>query len=169
MHVAKGENCLVGSAKESNYRTIIALCKAGKHKIIAEAPCDINIGKQINILIQDAGFDLKDVVMFQSTAALGYGLDYIYSILERCRITGLKGDKLMAMPQICDIASETYRVKEASADDDIVPGWGKLAKRAPMWEAACAALYLQAGADIFVMAHPAAIKNFKNTVELFSA
>ena len=73
--------------------TIVAICKADKHKIISEAPVDINIGKQVNILLQDAGYDLKDVVMFQTTAALGYGFDYVYTILERARIAGLKGDK----------------------------------------------------------------------------
>jgi acetyl-CoA decarbonylase/synthase complex subunit delta len=162
---AKGENCLMGSAKESNYMTIVALCKADKHKIISEAPVDINIGKQVNILLQDAGYDLKDVVMYQTTAALGYGFDYVYTILERARIAGLKGDKLMAMPQICDVAGETYRVKEAVADDDILPGWGKVAKRGPMWEAMCAGGYLQAGADILIMSHPQAISTIQESIE----
>jgi acetyl-CoA decarbonylase/synthase complex subunit delta len=162
---ARGENCLIGSAKESNYMTIVALCKADKHKIISEAPVDINIGKQVNILLQDAGFDLKDVVMFQTTAALGYGFDYVYTILERARIAGLKGDNLMAMPQLCDVGGEVWRIKEAQVDDDILPGWGKLEKRGPAWEATCAAVYLQAGADILVMAHPEAIKNVQHTIE----
>ncbi len=162
---AKGENCLIGSAKESNYMTIVAICKADKHKIISEAPVDINIGKQVNILLQDADFDLKDVVMFQTTAALGYGFDYVYTIIERGRIAGLKGDNLMAAPQICDVAGETYRVKEAFSDDDVLPGWGKLEKRGPMWEAACAEGYLQAGADILIMTHPEAIKSVQNTIK----
>jgi acetyl-CoA decarbonylase/synthase complex subunit delta len=161
---AKGENCLIGSAKESNYMTVVAICKADKHKIISEAPVDINIGKQVNILLQDAGYDLKDVVMYQTTAALGYGFDYVYTILERCRIAGLKGDNLMAAPQICDVAGETYRVKEAVADEDILPGWGALKKRGAMWEAVCAGVYMQAGADILVMTHPDAIKVVQTTI-----
>lgn len=161
---SRGENCLIGSAKESNYKTIVAICKADKHKIISEAPVDINIGKQVNILLKDAGFDLKDVVMYQTTAALGYGFDYVYTILERARIAGLKGDTLMASPQICDVAGETYRVKEAVADEDVLPGWGSLAKRGAMWEAVCAGGYLQAGADILIMAHPQAIKSIKNSI-----
>jgi acetyl-CoA decarbonylase/synthase complex subunit delta len=161
---ARGEVCLIGSAKEKNYRTIVAICKADKHKIIAEAPVDINIGKQVNILLQDSGFDLNDVVMIQTTAALGYGLDYVYTILERGRITGLKGDKLMAMPQLCDVGGETWRVKEAVADEDTLPGWGELRRRGPLWETACAAAYLQAGADILVMAHPEAIATIKSTI-----
>jgi acetyl-CoA decarbonylase/synthase complex subunit delta len=162
---AKGENCLIGSAKEANYRTVVAICKSDKHKVIAQAPVDINLGKQINILLQDAGYDLKDVVMFQTTAALGYGFDYVFTILERARIAGLKGDKLMAMPQICDVGGEVYRIKEAVVDEDILPGWGKLSKRGPMWEAACASGYLQAGADILVMAHPDAIKSVQAVIQ----
>ncbi len=162
---AKGENCLIGSAKETNYMTVVAICKADKHKIISEAPVDINIGKQVNILLQDAGYDLADVVMFQTTAALGYGFDYVYTILERARQAGLKGDKLMAIPQICDVGGEVWRIKEATVDDDILPGWGKLAQRGPAWEATCAAVYLQSGADILIMAHPQAIKNVQTTIQ----
>ncbi len=161
---ALGENCLIGSAKETNYKTISAICKADKQRIISEAPVDINIGKQVNILLQDDGFDLKSVVMFQTTAALGYGFDYVYTILERARIAGLKGDKLMASPQLCDVGGEVWRIKEAVVDEDILPGWGKLEKRGPMWEAVCAAVYLQAGADILVMAHPEAIKEVRTTI-----
>lgn len=162
---AKGENCLIGSAKESNYMTVVAICKADKHLIISEAPVDINIGKQVNILLQDAGYNLGNVVMFQTTAALGYGYDYVYTIMERARIAGLKGDNLMAAPQIADIAGETYRVKEAIADEDILPGWGGLEKRGPLWEAACAEGYLQAGADILIMTTPIAINSVRKTID----
>ena len=162
--VARGENCLIGSAKETNYMTIVAICKADKHKIISEAPVDINIGKQVNILLQDAGYDLSDVVMFQTTAALGYGFDYVYTILERARTAGLKGDKLMAAPQVCDVGGEVWRIKEAVVDDDVLPGWGKLENRGPMWEATCAGNYLQAGADILIMAHPVAIETVQKTI-----
>jgi acetyl-CoA decarbonylase/synthase complex subunit delta len=161
---ARGENCLIGSAKESNYMTVVAICKADKHKIISEAPVDINIGKQVNILLQDAGFSLKDVVMFQTTAALGYGFDYVYTILERARIAGLQGDALMAAPQLCDIGGEVWRIKEATVDDDILPGWGKLERRGPTWEAGCATSYLQAGADLLIMAHPEAIALTQSTI-----
>jgi len=118
---------------------------------------DINIGKQVNILLQDAGFGLEDVVMCQVTAALGYGFDYVYTIFERVRIAGLKGDKLMALPQIANVGWEVWKVKEALADEDVLPGWGKLETRGPLWETAAASGYLQAGADIVALAHPQSI------------
>jgi len=161
---AKGENCLLGAATETNYRTLGAIGKADGHKLIAEAPVDINIAKQVNILLQDAGFDLSDVVMCQVTAALGYGFDYVYTIFERVRIAGLKGDQHMALPQIANVGWETWKVKEAFADDDVLPGWGKIEDRGPRWEASTAAGYLQAGADILTLAHPASIKAVKETI-----
>ena len=162
---AKGENCLIGSATETNYRTLGAIGKADKQKLIAEAPVDINLAKQVNILLQDIGFGLEDVVMCQVTAALGYGFDYVYTIFERVRIAGLKGDKLMALPQIANVGWEGWRVKEALADEDVLPGWGKLEKRGPLWEASTAAGYLQAGADIVTLAHPEAIAVTRETID----
>jgi acetyl-CoA decarbonylase/synthase complex subunit delta len=154
---AKGENCLIGSATETNYRTMGAIGTADKHKLIGEAPVDINIAKQVNILLEDAGFALKDVVMCQVTAALGYGLDYVFTIFQRVRIAGLKGDKHMALPQIANVGWEVWKVKEALAGEDVLPGWGELGKRGAGWEAATAASYLEAGADIITLSHPDAI------------
>jgi len=162
---AKGENCLIGSTTETNYRTLGAIAKADGHKLIALAPVDINIAKQINILLEDVGFGLQDVVMCQSTAALGYGLDYVYTIFERVRAAGLKGDKMMALPQIANVGWEAWRVKEAQADEDVLPEWGKLAIRGPLWEATTATAYLQAGADILVLAHPESIAIIGNMIE----
>jgi len=162
---AKGERCLIGSATEHNYRTLAAFGTADQHRLISEAPCDINIGKQVNILLQDAGFKVEDVVMCQVTAALGYGFDYVYTIFERVRIAGLKGDKLMALPQIANVGWEVWRVKEATAGEDVAPGWGKLSERGPRWEAATAAGYLQAGADIIALAHPDSIAMTRELID----
>ena len=162
---ARGEKCLIGSATETNYRTLGAIGTADEHKIIAEAPVDINIGKQVNILLQDAGFPLEDIVMCQTTAALGYGFDYVYTIFERVRIAGLKGDKLMALPQIANVGWEAWKVKEAIQDEDILTGWGKLALRGPLWEATSAAGYLQAGADIVALAHPDSVAIVRETID----
>lgn len=162
---ARGENCLIGSVTEKNYRTLAALGKADRHKLIAEAPVDINIAKQVNILLQDAGFDLNDVVMGQVTAALGYGFEYVYTIFERVRLAGLKGDKMMALPQIANVGWETWKVKEASADEDVLPGWGKLDKRGPLWEMVTAINYIHAGADIVTLAHPEAIAIIRETID----
>jgi len=161
---ARGENCLLGTAREKNYRTIVAVCLADKHKLIAESPLDINIAKQVNILCQDAGYPVSDVVIFPTTGALGYGIEYVYSIQERGRLAGLGGDKLLAQPVLCDVGFEAWRAKEAKAPpfggvtDANREEWGV------MWEAATAVVLLQAGAELLVMRHPKAIERVRETL-----
>ncbi len=162
---AKGENCLIGIVSEDNYKSLTAIALADNHHLITAAPLDINIAKQVNILVSDMGFPLEKIVTFQATGALGYGIEYAYSIQERQRIAALTGDKMMAMPVICDIGYEAWRVKEARLED--APGWGPAKDRGPMWEAATAICLLQAGADIIRLRHPraaATVKNFINQI-----
>ena len=160
---AKGENCLIGAVTEGNYKSLTAISLADGHHLITEAPLDINIGKQVNILAADMGFPLEKIVTYQTTGALGYGLEYIYSIQERQRLAALGGDKMMSQPSICDVGYEAWRAKEAKTPD--APEWGDAAQRGPMWEAATAVCLLQAGVDIIRMRHPLAIQTVKQFIE----
>jgi len=159
---AKGENCLIGIVKEDNYKALTAIALADGHNLITGAPLDINIAKQVNILASDMGFPLERIVTFQATGALGYGIEYAYSIQERQRLAALGGDKMMAMPAICDVGYEAWRAKEAKLAD--APGWGDVKDRGPMWEAATAICLLQAGVDIIRMRHPRAIATIRNFI-----
>lgn len=159
-----GENCLLGTITEDNYKTLTALGTAYGHKLIAESPVDINMAKQINILALDVGFPSENILIYPSTGALGYGIEYVYSIMERLRIAGLKGDKVVAMPMLCDIGVEVWGVKEAKAPESEVPGWGDVKARGPMWEASTATVYLLAGADVLIMRHPEAVRLTKQTI-----
>ena len=161
---ASGENCLLGTITEDNYKTLTALGTAYKHKLIAESPVDINMAKQVNILAMDIGFPPENILIYPSTGALGYGIEYVYSIMERLRIAGLKGDKVVAMPILCDIGIEVWGVKEAKASETEVPEWGEAKRRGPLWEAATAYVYLLAGADILIMRHPEAVRMTKETI-----
>ncbi len=166
---AKGENCLIGTIKEKNYRTLVASCLADGHKIIAESPLDINIAKQVNILAHDVGFPLENIVIYPTTAALGYGSEYVYSIMERGHLAGLGGDPLLRQPVLCDVGSQAWRAKEALADEEALPGFGNREARGPLWEAVTATNYLQAGADLFVMRHPKAISLLRESIEQLGA
>ena len=153
----KGENALLGVITKDNYKTLTAVALADGHNIIALAPIDINIAKQANILASDMGFPLERIVMFQTTGALGYGIEYVYSIHERERLAALTGDKMMAMPTISDVGSEAWRAKEAKIPDAEAGNWGPQDERGPMWEAITAVSLLQTGADIIRMRHPKAM------------
>jgi acetyl-CoA decarbonylase/synthase complex subunit delta len=162
---ARGENCLIGSARESNYRTVVAVCHADQHKLLAESPLDINIAKQVNILCQDAGFPLENIVVFPTTGALGYGIEYVYSIQERGRLAGLSGDKLLAQPVLCDVGLETWRAKEARMPPFADVSTDARELSGAMWEAATAAVLLQAGAELLVMRHPQAIACIRKVID----
>ena len=162
---AEGEKCLLGFATEDEYRTITAAAQAYGHKLIALSPCDINKQKQVNILISDMGFPLQDIVIYPTTAALGYGMEYVYSILERGRLAALSGDKLMAMPVFLDPGLEAWRAKEARTAEAETSNWGPEEMRGPAWEAITATNLLQGGADLFAMRHPKAIDALKTAIK----
>ena len=167
--IAKGENCLFGSATEGNYKTLTASCLADGHSIIAESPIDINIAKQVNILISDMGFELNKIVIDPTIGALGYGMEYAYSIMERARLAALAGDKMLSMPFICLVGQEAWRAKEAKASSSEHPEWGRQDERGPSWEATTAVSVLLAGADILVMRHPKAVKIVQETIDKLMA
>ena len=161
---AQGENCLLGAAIEDEYRTLAAAAQAYGHKLISLAPCDINKAKQVNILIADTGYPLKDIVMTPTTAALGYGMEYIYSILERGRLAALSGDKLMGQPILLDVGYESWRAKEAKSGEEVAELWGPPADRGPAWEIITATNLLQGGADIIVLRHPTSVETVRKTI-----
>jgi len=159
--VASGENCLLGTAKEKDYRTLAAACLADGHKIIAESPCDINLAKQLNILLQDVGMPLENIVIYPTTGALGFGMIYIYSMMERARLAGLSGDKLMQQPVLLNVGEEVCRVKEAKMSEQEEAGWGPVQTRAPLWEAATVVGLMEAGGELFVLRNPEALGQAK--------
>ncbi len=164
-HAATGENCLFAPAKESNYRTLAASCLADKHKIIAEAPSDINLSKQLHILLKDVGVDLGNIVMHPTCGALGFGMVYIYTTVERGRNAALSGDTLMQQPVVINMGAEIGRVKEATSTAEEVPEWGSVEVRAPLWESATAIGYVEAGAELLVMRNPEALRQAKTAIE----
>lgn len=153
---AAGEHCLIGSAVQDNYKTLVASVLADGHNIIAESPIDINIAKQLNILISDMGLGLERIVINPTIGALGYGLEYAYSIMERARLAALSGDKTVASPFICFVGQEAWRAKEAKAAISEFPSWGPESERGIIWEIITATTLIQAGADLLVMRHPKA-------------
>lgn len=161
----KGENLLLGLAKQDNYATYAAACIGNGHTLISSSPLDINICKQVNILISEMNLPANRVVIDPSIGGLGYGLEYSYSIMERGRIGALQGDKMLGMPVIGFIGAEAWKAKEANADEADFPKWGDRESRGVLWETVTATALLQAGIDILVMRHPEAMKAVKGHVE----
>ena len=162
---ASGENLLLGVAEQDNYKSLTAACMVHKHNLIAESPIDINICKQLNILITEMNLPANRIVIDPTIAALGYGLEYGYSTMERARNGALQGDSMLAMPMIGNVGHEVWRSKEANVTTADYPGWGEQGNRGILWEATTAMSLLQAGMDIVVMRHPKAAKLIKQNIE----
>lgn len=157
-----GKNCLVGCLTPDNYKPIVAACIGAGHSVIASSPLDINLAKQLNILLTEMNLPANRIVIDPNTGALGYGIEYAYSIMERARTGALTGDKMLAMPVVCFVGQEVWKVKEAK--DDTVTEWGDLRTRAILWETMTATTLLGAGGSIFIMRHPDSMVAFKKHV-----
>ena len=161
---ARGERCLVGVGEPDNYKTLVVSCMADGHVVIAEAPIDVNIQKQLTILMTEMGLPPERIVMHPGTATLGYGIEYEYSIMERIRLAGLQGDRMLAQPVITLVGEEAWKTKEARLPEESMPGWGDAARRGPAWETATATAFLQAGSDIVALVHPDAVASTKRMI-----
>jgi acetyl-CoA decarbonylase/synthase complex subunit delta len=163
---AAGERCLLGSAEEDNYRTIAAAALADGHLVIGEAPLDISIQKQVNILLTEQGVPEDRIVMYQVTGAVGYGVEYAYSILERTRTAALSGDKMLGMPILSVVGSEAWKTKEAWMEE---PAWGSLERRGIIWETVTAELFLLSGTDLLIFSHPEALAQTRYLIDELTA
>jgi len=164
--VASGYNCLIGKAQEKNYKTIAAAAMAYGHHMVALSNLDINLAKQLNILLSQVGVPSEKVVMDTMGAALGYGLEYSYSVMERVRSAALKqNDTTVQMPIIADIGLEVWKAKESKTPESEQPTWGNTEKRGINWEIMTAMSMLMGGADMLVMRHPTAIAEVRKRIE----
>lgn len=160
----QGERLLLGTAEAGRYRSIAAAALAYNHSVIAQSPIDVNLAKQLNILLREIGIQKDHIVIDPYTGALGYGFEYSYSAMERIRFSALKGDADLAMPMIC-APSDTLTIKEVREADDKTRD-----EIAVEWEVYTSLAAAVAGAEIVCVRHPqsvprlrAAFDNLKKT------
>jgi acetyl-CoA decarbonylase/synthase, CODH/ACS complex subunit delta len=162
---AKDKNCIIGKAQEANYKTIAAAAMANNHKLIAMSELDINLSKQLNILITQMGFDKERIITDPMCSALGYGIEYTYSVMERIRLAALtQNDTTMQQPLLGDVGVYVWKVKETGAPEADLPHWGALEERGIAWEAETATALLISGAELLIMRHPRAIQTIETLI-----
>jgi acetyl-CoA synthase len=167
-HIAStfaGENLLLNWVETDNYKTIAATVMAYGHCIVAQTPIDVNMCKQLNILLTSMGVAADHIVIDPMTGALGYGLEYVYSVMERIRTSVFTGDAMLAMPMIVNPGFEVSKIKESRAPRKDFPLWGKEEEREALLEIATAMSYLNAGADLLVLYHPLAARTLKRKID----
>lgn len=156
----QGKNILVMSAREENYKTVGASAGlAYGQKVGAESAVDINLAKQLNVLMTQLGVAPSSIVMNAGSAAAGYGYEYVASTLDRIRAAALaQSDDQLQMPIITPVSPETWSVKEAVMAEADMPEWGNAEERGIEMEITTASACLVGGSDAVIMRHPAAIK-----------
>ena len=162
----QGKNILVMSAKNEDYKTVGAsVALAYGQKVGAETADDINLAKQLNIMLKGLSIAPEAIVMNIGTAAVGYGYEYVASTLDRVRLAALaQSDADLQMPIIAPVSPDTWSVKESSASEEDEPAWGCREERAIDMEVSTAAANLTGGADAVIMRHPAAVATIKKFI-----
>jgi acetyl-CoA decarbonylase/synthase, CODH/ACS complex subunit delta len=160
----KGERLGLGACEDKNYRTIVATAMANGHLVMARTPMDVNLAKQLNILISDMGFPPDRILMDPTTGALGYGIEYGFSAMERLRLAALQGDSMTQFPMVVTPGYEAWKAKEAKVGQGVPEAWGDWQERAINWETITAVNLIESGADIVVLRHPESVKRVKAAI-----
>ncbi len=161
----KGERLLLGVCEDKNYRTIVASAMANGHLVNARTAMDVNLAKQLNILINDMGMPMERVVMDPTTGALGYGFEYGYSVMERLRLAALQGDSMTQQPMLVTPGEECWKTKESKVGVDVPEAWGDWEERAINWETLTTVMLIETGANIVVLRHPESVKRTRLAID----
>jgi acetyl-CoA decarbonylase/synthase complex subunit delta len=161
--LCQDKNLILGPVEEADHKKIGAAAIGYKHTVAASTPIDINLAKQLNILLGNLGVQDNMLLMDPTVSGIGYGIEYCYSVMERMRMAALtQQDTKLQFPIICNLAKETWKTKEAKIKDD--PAMGDPKKRGILLEAMSAMILLLAGADVIIMRHPEAIKLIREMI-----
>jgi acetyl-CoA decarbonylase/synthase complex subunit delta len=163
----QGADLILGPVEDKNHKGIGASVMAYGHTVISSSPIDVNLAKQVNILLENLGVPMNKVIIDPTTGGLGYGMEYSYSVMERLRMAALaQGDDKLQMPLINNLGNEVWKCKEAKQSSEEAPTLGDPEKRGILMETVGAVTYLLAGSDILIMRHPEAIRLAKAYIEL---
>jgi acetyl-CoA decarbonylase/synthase complex subunit delta len=162
----EGKNLLLGPVEEDNHKAVGAAALAYNHSVIASSPIDVNLAKQLNILLGNLGVPMERVIIDPTTGGLGYGLEYSYSVMERIRMAALvQEDDQLTLPMINNVGNEVWKTKEAKLTAEEAPELGDDRMRGVLMETATAVSLLLAGSDILILRHPATVKLVRGFVE----
>ncbi len=168
--LCQGKNLIMGPVEESDHKKIGASSLAYHHTVVASTPIDINLAKQLNILLGNLGIADDALLMDPTVSGIGYGIEYCYSVMERMRMAGLaQQDEKLQFPIICNISKEVWKAKEVKIPTEQDPKLGDQKKRGILMEAMSAMALLLAGGDVLIMRHPEAIKLIRSMITELTA
>lgn len=163
----QGKNAVILAAREENYKTVGAAAGLAYSQIVgAESSVDINLAKQLNVLLTQLGVNASSIAMNVGTAAAGYGYEYVASTMQRVKAAALsQNDAQLQMPIITPVASEVWGVKEAVTTEADMPEWGDQERRGVDMEVQTAAADLACGSNAVILKHPTSIATISKMIE----
>jgi len=168
--VCQGRNLIIGPVEEGDHKRIGAAAIGYHHTVIASTPIDINLAKQLNILLGNLGVPEQLLIMDPTVSGIGYGIEYCYSVMERVRVAALtQQDEKLQFPLICNIAKEAWKTKEVKTPTEDDPKLGDAKKRGILLEAMSATVLLLAGGNVLIMRHPEAIRLVREIIAELTA
>ena len=163
----EGMNVGLGPVEEANHKGVGASALGYGHTIIASSPIDVNLAKQLNILLGNLGVQGNKIIVDPTTGGLGYGLEYSYSVMERIKMAALtQEDEKLQMPMINNIGNEVWKCKEAKESIGDAPTTGDPERRGILMESTAAVAYLLAGSDVVILRHPESVRLTRAFIEL---
>lgn len=164
--VCEGKNVAIGPVSEKNYKQVGAMAIGYNHVVLASTPIDVNLAKQLNILLGNLGVPDEKIAVDPTTGGLGYGLEYSYSVIERDRMAALtQEDVKLQYPIVCNLAHEVWKTRETRLTKAESPKLGDEKKRSVLMEAVAAMSLLIAGANIVIMRHPDSVGLVKDMIK----
>ena len=152
--VCDGMNLLMGPVLKENYEAVGKAILDHGHTAIAQSPLDINLLKELNVKLSKV-FPPDRIVIDPLSSALGYGMEYSFSLIERVKQIGIMTkDSMTMMPIIANLGGECWKTKQAKENK----------KQGLLWEGMTAVSLLLAGANIIVLRHPETLKLIKETI-----
>jgi acetyl-CoA decarbonylase/synthase complex subunit delta len=165
----QGANLILGPVEDKNHKGIGAAAMGFGHTVISSSPIDVNLAKQVNILLENLGMPMDRVIIDPTTGGLGYGLEYSYSVMERLGMAALtQGDDKLQLPVINNLGNEIWKSKEAKQTADEAPTLGDPEKRGVLMEAVAAVGYLMAGSNVLILRHPESVRLVKTFIDLIA-
>ncbi|MFH1351352.1 MAG: acetyl-CoA decarbonylase/synthase complex subunit delta [Pseudomonadota bacterium] len=165
--LSQGKNVSLGPVEEGNHKGIGASTLGYGHTIVASSPIDVNLAKQLNILLGNLGVKNEKIIIDPTTGGLGYGLEYSYSVMERIRMAALtQEDDKLQNPMISNVGNEVWKCKEAGQPVEEAPTLGDPERRGILMETVAAVSYLLAGADMVILRHPESVRFIRSFIDL---
>ncbi|MGB9840799.1 acetyl-CoA decarbonylase/synthase complex subunit delta [Thermovenabulum sp.] len=154
--VLSNKNYAFLSAVEGNYKEVgAAVGLAYGNLVVAESSVDLNLAKQLNILLTQLGVKPEKMLMNPGVSSVGYGFEYVITTLDRIKLAALEqNDTTLQMPIIMPVSFETWKVKESVASKEDAPEWGDREERGIAMEVSTAVGVLTAGANAVILRHP---------------